>query len=37
MITGIKSSRIVLPNSILDGYVYIDGKTITYVGTQPQP
>lgn len=37
MITGIKSSRIVLPNRILDGYVYLDGGTITYVGAEVQP
>lgn len=37
MVTGIKSSRIVLPDRILDGYVYMDGKTIAYVGTEARP
>lgn len=36
MITGIKSSRIILTDRILDGYVYMDGNTITYVGSESQ-
>ena len=37
MITGIKSTRIVLPDRILSGYLYIRGNKILSVGATPQP
>lgn len=33
----IKSDKILLPDGIFDGYVYLDGEKITSIGTQPLP
>lgn len=37
MITRIKSTRIILEDSLLDGYVYFDGERITAVTTEELP
>jgi len=37
MITGIKSNRIIFPDGIRSGYVYLENGKILYAGAQAQP
>lgn len=37
MVTGIRSDRIVLPDSILDGYLYMEDGRLLFVGPTPRP